>query len=270
MSEPAVVHRDVVCAVDGGPATAEAVHQAIALCGGGTALHFVAARQGLSRDPSAPPDLTEMQARNALELAIAMARSAGIPASVGLLRGRPVSELLLTEATRHELLVLGCHSRPALGRTPIGSTATRIAGSAACQVLVARRGAGGRAMRGRIAIATDGSPESWAATEVAIHLAKTRHAELTLLQGADRALQRRREEIRRQRAVIAEASCSATWTTDDPGQADTHLDSGAGPAERSLIVVGRSRRREAIPGNAISDRVLREARCSVMVVPSPT
>jgi hypothetical protein len=90
---------DILCAVDGSRGSAEGLHQAIALCGPGTVLRFVAFRNDVGVGLSAQADLSEMHARNVLEGAASVARQAGIEASVSLLRGAPSSDLLLAEAS---------------------------------------------------------------------------------------------------------------------------------------------------------------------------
>lgn len=72
----------------------------------------------------------EMQARNVLEQTLSIARQAGVEASASLLRARKTSDLLIAEASGHDLLVLGCHGGSRLGGFMLGGTATRIAHSA--------------------------------------------------------------------------------------------------------------------------------------------
>lgn len=129
----------ILCAVDGSLGSREAARQAIRLAHGSSSasLRFAAARHDRGRDPSLPSDLTEMQTRNALEYALAAAADAGCDAEVSLLRGRPVTELLLEAAGGFDLLALG-GTRQSKGRAAhLGTTATRIAEEASCSVLLA-------------------------------------------------------------------------------------------------------------------------------------
>jgi nucleotide-binding universal stress UspA family protein len=140
---PATPFARILCAVDGSLGSREAAHQAIRLARGNTfaSLCFVAARHDLGRDASLPSDLTEMQARNALEIGLAAAHHAGLDAEVSLLRGRPVADLLLEAAARFDLLALGATRRPATSAVRLGATATRLTQAASCSVLLARPGA---------------------------------------------------------------------------------------------------------------------------------
>lgn len=141
---PAAPFARILCAVDGSLGSQEATRQAIRLARGNpsAALRFVTARHDRGQDASLPSDLTEMQARNALELALATARHADLDAEVSLLRGRPPADLLLEAATGADLLALGGSRRPTSSTVRLGATATRVTEEASCVVLLAHPGAG--------------------------------------------------------------------------------------------------------------------------------
>lgn len=128
----------VLCAVGIGPGPGEAVHQAISLCGDGASLRLLAACREGRDDLANPRDLSEMQARGALALALASARAAGVDPTISLRRGLPVDEVLIAEAAGYDLLVLA--ARTWLGRQVdvIDPIAMRIAALAPCPVLLAR------------------------------------------------------------------------------------------------------------------------------------
>jgi nucleotide-binding universal stress UspA family protein len=130
-------YQRIVCSVGVGPGPREAVHKALSLWRPRASLLFVAARQDSGRDPTGPRDLSEMQARGALELALDAARSAQVEASASLLRGRPVEELLIASAQGADLLVLAGSIWLRRGATSIDPLAMRIATGAPCNVLVA-------------------------------------------------------------------------------------------------------------------------------------
>lgn len=134
-----LTYERILCAVGVGPGPREAVHQALGHCGPESSLHFVAARRDGGRDASLPRDLTEMQARGALEIALCSARRAGIEAAASLLRGRPVEEQLIEASARADLLVLAAGTWLGRQATTIDPTALRIATDARCPVLLVGR-----------------------------------------------------------------------------------------------------------------------------------
>jgi nucleotide-binding universal stress UspA family protein len=175
VSAPATTFARILCAVDGSLGSREAARQAIRLARGNNfaSLCFVAARHDLGRDASLPSDLTEMQARNALEIGLAAAHHAGLDAEVSLLRGRPVADLLLEAAAQFDLLALGTTRRPVTSAVRLGATATRLTEGASCSVLLARPGA------------------AWSANEI-----------LAVTDGPDRLEDRTREGSRRNLAAL--------------------------------------------------------------------
>jgi nucleotide-binding universal stress UspA family protein len=139
-SVPATPFARILCAVDGSLGSQEATRQAIRLARGNpyASLRFVTARHDRGRDASLPSDLTEMQARNALELGLAAAHHAELDAEVSLLRGHPVAELLLEAVSGFDLLTLGTTRRPSNSAAHLGATATRLTEEASCSVLLTR------------------------------------------------------------------------------------------------------------------------------------
>lgn len=92
-------------------------------------------------------------------------------------------------AVKHdaEMIVLGSAHRGAVGRTLAGSTGTALLHGAPCAVAVAPRGFAESEQRRlqNIAVAFDGSPESWSALNAAINLGESVHGKLTVLVSAE-------------------------------------------------------------------------------------
>jgi nucleotide-binding universal stress UspA family protein len=102
--------------------------------------------------------------------------------------GSPSSAL--AEVAREEdamLLVIGSAHHGRVGRTLAGSVGESLLHGAPCSVAIAPRGYSGREQgrMQRIAVAFDGSPESWTALETAIGLTERSHALLSVLTVAD-------------------------------------------------------------------------------------
>lgn len=259
---------DILCAVDGSRGSAEGMHQAIALCGPGTALRFVAIRHDVGVGLSAQADLSEMHARNVLEESTSIAKQAGIEASVSLLRGAPSSDLLLAEASGHDLLVVGCHGGSRLGGIMLGSTASQLAHRAERPLLVARRTVDARHFPQSILLATDGSPGSWAAARIATGLAKAERSELRLVYVPDGMHPERYREVLKQLTVIEKATGSSPEVVDNPGHVAERIGEAARAAQSSLIVIGRRGVGGLKALGSVSERVVHRAPCSVLVVPA--
>jgi nucleotide-binding universal stress UspA family protein len=95
---------------------------------------------------------------------------------------------MLAEEDTARLLVVGSSHRGAVGRTLLGSTGESLLHGAPCAVAVAPRGYAQREQKvRRVAVAFDGSSESWAALETALGLTSRLHADLTVVTIADYA-----------------------------------------------------------------------------------
>lgn len=259
---------DVLCAVDGSRGSREAMHQAISLCSAGAALRFVAVSHELHAGRRAQVDLSESRAREALDEAVEVARRAGVEASSTLLHGAPTSNLLLTEAAEHDLLVLGCHGGSRAGGIVLGSTATQIAHRAERPLLIARRTADNGDFPRSVLLATDGSPGSWAAASIAGRIAQALRSELRISYVPDGMHPERYREVLRQRSAIEEATGSSPPMVDNPGHVAERIGEAARAAQSSLIVIGRRGVSGVKALGSVSERVVHRAPCSVLVVPA--
>jgi nucleotide-binding universal stress UspA family protein len=269
-SKPPPPFTDILCAVDGSHGSDEGTHQAIALCRPEAALRFVAISHQIGTGLSAQADLSEMRARSALEKSVSIARRAGIGASASLLRGAPASDLLLAEATKHELLVVGCHGGSRLGGIMLGSTASQLAHRAERPLLVARRTVDADRFPQSILLATDGSPGSWAAARISTGLAKAERSELRLVYVPDGTHPERYREVLKQLTVIEKATGSPPAVVDNPGHVAERIGEAARAAQSSVIVIGRRGASGIKALGSVSERVVHRAPCSALVVPPPS
>jgi nucleotide-binding universal stress UspA family protein len=259
---------DIVCALDGSRGSNEAARQAIALCGPGTELSFVAISREFGVGLAAQAELSERRAREALDDAALRARGAGVRATTSLLRGTPVGDLLLAEAAEHELLVLGCHGGSRIGGIMLGSTATQIAHRAEGPVLVARRSADGKDFPQSVLLASDGSAGSWAAARVAARLAQAKGCELRLAYAPDGTHPERHRQVLKQLAMIERVTGATPTLVDNPGRAAERIGEAARAAQSSLIVIGRRGLSGVRALGSVSERVVHRAPCSVLAVPA--
>ncbi|MFN8163385.1 MAG: universal stress protein [Solirubrobacterales bacterium] len=268
-SKASLPFSDIVCAVDGSRGSGEAVRQAIALCGPATSLTFVAVHQERGVGLVAQAELSEGRASQALEEALALGREAGIHPSTSLLSGSPVSDLLLAEATKHDLLVVGCHGGSRLGGIMLGSTASQIAHRSDGPILVARRTADD-VFPQSVLLATDGSPGSWAATRIATGVAKAEHTELCLVYVPDGTHPERYRQVQKQLDEIEKATGSPPAVVDNPGHVAERIGEAARAGQFSLIVIGRRGVGGIRALGSVSERVVHRAPCSVLVAPAGT
>jgi len=93
----------------------------------------------------------------------------------------------LAEEESAQLMVLGSSHHGPIGRTLAGSVGESLMHDAPCAIAIAPRGFAKRDFdrMQRIAVAFDGSPESWTALETAIGIAEVCHGKLTVIAVAD-------------------------------------------------------------------------------------
>lgn len=255
---------DVLCAVDGSRGSDEAMRQAIDLAPHPASLAFVAISDlGAVGDGEEPHD---GDARDALRRAAARATRAGVRASTSLRRGKRLSDLLLAEGAKRELLVLGCHAGPRVGRVVLGRTATEVAYRARQSLLISRRTADEGNFPSCILLASDGSAGSWAAAKAAAAVARARGSELHVVFVADGNPERHRD-LFKQLTMLERATGAAPAVAESSGDPAQRILAAARACQASLIALGR---RGANPRGAlgsVSERVVRHAPASVLVVP---
>jgi len=113
----------------------------------------------------------------------------GFPVETRAVPGRSGSRVLneAVEEAQALLVVIGSSHRGPIGRTLAGTTADSLMHGTSCGIAIAPSSYSERvdAALGRIAIAFDGSPESWTALETAIGLVEITGGSLTVLTVAD-------------------------------------------------------------------------------------
>jgi nucleotide-binding universal stress UspA family protein len=258
---------NVLCAVDGSRGSREAVKQAIALAAPGAELSFIAVSQSRGTGLTAVAELGESRAEKALDDAAREAKEAGVSASVGLRKEGPTSDVLLSEAESHNLLVLGSSGVSRAGGIMLGSTATQAAHRTSVPLLVARSGPDECGFPKRILLASDGSPGSWAATRAASRIARAFSSAVKIVHVPSHTDPELRRTLGEQVEAIREVSGVEPLLTDATGGvAETIVD--AVRADRSnLVAIGHRGVRGIRALGSVSERVVHESPCSVLVVP---
>ena len=265
----ALPFKSILCAVDGSRGSGIALGQAIALCGPGTTLRFVAVAHEVTYGGHAQVDLSEAKAREALDEATRAAREAGVEASAELLHGGFTADLLLTEANGSDLLVIGCRNIPRRAGITLGDTASRLAHRAEGPLLVARGEAEDDFPRS-VLLATDGSSASWPAARTAAKLAGARHAQLRVVYVPDGMHPEHYREVQKQVELAEQATGAPPELLADPGSVPARIDEAARATRSSLIVIGKRGLRGVKALGSVSERVLHQAPSSVLVVPVGT
>lgn len=258
----------ILCAVDGSRGSRAAICQAICLGKPRAKLRFIAVHHEVGSGASPQADLSERRASAVPEEAASIARGTELETSAALLHGAKTSDLLLAEAAGHDLLVAGCHGSSRADGMMLGGTATELVHRAEMPLLIARRTVDGDNFPQSILLATDGSAGSWAAARVATRLARARGSELRLVFVPDGRRAERYREVLKQLAVIERVTGNPSAIADSPGHVADRICEAAKGRQASLIVIGRRRAGGVKALGSVSERVVRRAQCSVLVVPA--
>jgi nucleotide-binding universal stress UspA family protein len=267
VNEPELVFARVLCAIDGSRGSEEAVHQAIALCGAGVALCFLAVTHTVGVGLSAAADLSEARAREALAEAARLAREAGIRSSIELRTGSPVSEILLSESASHDLLVIGSHGGSRIGGMMLGSTVTQTAHRTSRALMVARRSSEGEGFPKSILVGSDGSTSSWAAVRLAIRIARVFGSGLRVTYAPDGAHPERYRELLKQISEIERMTGASPVVIDTPGHPADQIIEAARAARSAMVIIGRRGVTGVKALGSVGERVVHRAPCSVLLVP---
>ncbi len=258
---------DILCAVNGSLAGFEAARQAIAFAEPDAALSFIAVWHSVGTGMSEQADLSEARAKEALERSAALARDAGISASADLRTGSPASDLILAEADRHELLVVGGRKGSRAGGIMLGSIASQAAHRTDRPLLVAHEPPANDGFLAKVLLASDGSPGSWAAAGATSRIASARDSRVEVVYVPDGVRPERHRELTHQVDAIREATGSEPRLADTPGHVPERIIEVARDEGSSLIVIGRRGLKGIRALGSVSERVVHRAPCSVLVVP---
>jgi nucleotide-binding universal stress UspA family protein len=197
---------------------------------------------------------------------VGIAEEAGISAEAEMQEGRYASKVLLAEAENHDLLVIGIHGRSRVAGMLLGSTAGEAAHGTHHPLLIAREHPDRNGQPPRILVASDGSECSWPPTRLAGGLG-AQGATIELIHVDDGKHPGADEVIAEQAAEIAAASGSEPELLTAEGHATERIVEAAKEREASLIVCGRRGLTGIKSLGSVSERVVHQAGCSVLLVP---
>jgi nucleotide-binding universal stress UspA family protein len=178
----------------------------------------------------------------------------------------PVAKVLLERAKEHRLLALGAPAMSRHAHLLIGGVATQAAHVLPASLLVARRPPAKAAFGERIIVANDALDGSDALLSFAIRLARLRKATLVMLHAARAESGFHPTRIARQSERLGQALGARSRTYVVPGRAKKVIVETAVREDASLIVMGSRGVGGLRALGSVSERVVHEAPCSVLVV----
>jgi nucleotide-binding universal stress UspA family protein len=253
--------KSILCGVEGNPASTEAARQAIALAKEGADLQFTAVYTSFELGPDYHKDALE----KSLERAAGLAAEAGVSASYEMREARYAIDVLLPESKEHDLLVLGTHGNKRTTGMLFGSTASEAAHGTERPLLIAREAPSGQPFPKSIVVASDGSEGSWAPVRTAAGLAGTFDSTIEVVHVADG--EPAGSVLEEQLAELSEQTGREPALEKPEGHAKKAIVEAAQESGASLIVAGRRGLKGLKALGSVSERVVSDADCSVLLIP---
>lgn len=263
----APVFAEALCAVDGTHGSFAAVEQAASLVGpaGALTLLAVTAVTGSGRYRTAA--ISPQRVDRVLSRAAELAEAAGVRTARMVDPAGPPAEVILRAAAEHDLLAIGAPAASPLGGLLVGGVASATLQSFTTPLLTARPVHGGSPFARRILVASDGSAASEEVLELALRLASGQAVQAVLLHAAGAESQEHPHRIERQARSLKQAATGGAELEVLALPPEEAILQAAVAAEASLILMG-SRRAGGIRAlGSVSRHVVREAPCSVLLLP---
>ena len=258
------VFRSILCGVDGSRQSFEAARQAAVLAVDGAALQLLAVSWEVGVGPTATALLSRRRAVEALERSRVAARELGVVAETEVVSAPDAGARLLEASPAHDLLVLGVSERSRAGGILLARTAAAALHRATVPVLVARRPPADPFPES-ILLATDGSPASRRAVELATALAQRHNARLAVVAPAGPNPMRRHEPARQAAELCAAIGFEPAEIGSLSGKPHTAIAEAARELGASLVVTGSRGLTGIAALRSVSERVGEHAPCSVLV-----
>lgn len=268
MSAPEPVFGDVLCAVDGTRGSLTAVRQAVALAGaqGCVTLLAVSAVTGSGRYRGAAID--PVRVNRVLEVASQLAHEAGVRCTrVAEARGAP-SKMILRHASDHQLLAMGAPTMSWLGGLFTGGVAESVLRSFTTPLLLARPAPQEQPFGRRILVASDASESSDVFVELGASLALQLGGGVMLVHAVGVESKARPHKIERQVRSLEARVADAYEVHVEAGAAHSVIAGIAAHGQASLIVMGCRRLDGLRAVGSVTERVIHDGPCSVLVLPT--
>lgn len=261
------VLRDALCAVDGTRDSFTAVRQAAALAGptGQLTLLAVSATSGSGRYRTAA--ISPARSKRVLDIATQIAREASVPTTRVVDPGGPPSKVIVERAATHDLLAMGAPKTSWLAGLFVGGVVVSAMRSFTTPLLLARQAAEDQPFARRILVASDASDHSEGVVDLAASLASEQSGGLLLVHASGKESQARPHRIEAQVRRLETTLADCCEIHVEPGDPHDVIVQTAKRAGVSLIVMG-SRRLDGLRAlGSVSERLVHDAPCSVLVVP---
>jgi nucleotide-binding universal stress UspA family protein len=259
--------KDALCAVDGTRDSFTAVRQAAALTGttGSLTLLAVSATAGSGRYKTAAINPTRV--KRVLDIATQIAREEQVPSSRLVDPGGPPSKVIVKRAAGYDLLAMGAPRTSWLAGLFVGGVVVTAMRSFTTPLLLARPAPEEQVFGGRILVASDAAEGSDRLVELAGALAAERGGGALLLHALDRESRSRPHRVQAQMHKLETVLADSCEIHVEPGDPHDLIVETAGRAGVSLIVIG-SRRLDGVRAlGSVSEKLVHDAPCSVLVVP---
>jgi nucleotide-binding universal stress UspA family protein len=260
------IFTDVLCAVDGTRGSLTAVRQAVALARteGCVTLLAVSAATGSGRYRGAAIDPARV--KRALDVAAQLAHEAGVRCTRLAEADGPPSKAILQRAADHDLLAMGAPTMSWLGGLFTGGVAEAVLRSFTTPLLLARPAPEEQPFGRRILVASDAGEGSDRLVDIGASLALALGGGVMLVHAVGVESKARPHRIERQVHTLEATLSDACEVHVEPGSPHSVIVEIAGSGQASLIVMG-SRRLEGLRAvGSVSERVLHDAPCSVLVL----
>jgi nucleotide-binding universal stress UspA family protein len=255
----------IICGVDGSRPSRVAARQAALLADDGASLTYVAVSWEQGVGATAVATLSRKRAQDCLQQVRADAVELGVtPLIVEEQSPDPAGRLMELAAGR-DLLVVGIHSHSRAGGIIAGSTASAALHRSPVPVLVARRPPGDVEFPSRILLASDGTPMSDSATELAARLA-ARHGARVAIVGARDHEAPFRPGLAEHASQIMSATGVEPVIVDEPGPPHHAVAAAARTFGAALVVTGSRGLTGLAALRSVSERTAHAVPCSVLVV----
>jgi hypothetical protein len=270
---PVSAMRRLLLVVDGSEYSEGAIAEAIRLakrCGG--KLHVMTVLPASIEHEALGMSILEQEKRDAIARLSAVqtrATTAGLECEILLGHGEDPFQEIVDEAehSRMDLIVMGRRDKHDLTRALLGSTAAKVIGHAACNVLVVPRGA---TFAGKgILVAVDGSRHAEAAASLVAAMVGLCKAPVTAISAAiDARLSDDAKQVVMRAKDWLEGKGVSTATEVRVGAPDAVIVQSARERGSDLIVMGSRGLTglDRILVGSVSERVIGRAQCPVMVV----
>lgn len=216
----------------------------------------------------------ELRARQILDDVAARAKAAGLPIERLVRHGQDPANQIIGQAEKREIDMIIMARRGTRGhaRMNVGEATVRVCGQAPCSVMVVPRE--GTLPRNRILLATDGSPNSEPAAAVAHRIAQlcvlpVTVVSITLPGHNEERCAAAAAAVERVRRSLADVGIDARGLTVQSPRPETGIIVTAAAEGADLIIVGSHGRTgllEKVLIGSVSERVLGDATCPVIVV----